>query len=157
MSREVVIRVSIPEDVVEDLAPALTTYIAAGQPLLHAAAERGCEISVVVDGNLVESTSAVDLSEQDRSDVRGWFSRSRARTYEVQADGRVPIWVMLGVGDEAHAVTPWHTAQDPMVLSAPTIAADCNLPLDEVVGREYTATGDERGLQDFRLVNDPRV
>ncbi|MGI5216232.1 hypothetical protein [Nocardia sp. CA-290969] len=156
--REIVIKVRIPEDAVAEIAPVLDQYIAAGQPLLHAAADRGCDISVVVDGQLVESTSTVELPEQeDDSDALSWFSQPKRRTYQPLPDGRIPFYVMLGVGDQAHAVTPWHTPKDPMILSTAAIAADCNMPANEVVGREYTATGDEHGLRDFALVNDPRV
>lgn len=79
-----------------------------------------------------------------------------ARTYEVQPDGRAQLRVILAVGDQAHAVTPWHNARNALILSAAEIARDCDMPVGEVVGREYTAAGDESGLRDFRLVRDPR-
>lgn len=77
--------------------------------------------------------------------------------YQVQPDGRAMLQVLVVVGDTAYAVTPWHTSNDPMALSAVAIAADCMLPLSEVRGREYTATGDARRLTDFRLAFDPRL
>jgi|GEM_PF-4590021 len=81
-----------------------------------------------------------------------------ARTYSVQPDGRARLRVVVVVGDDdAHAVTPWHTTDEPMRLSALEIARDCDIPAGEVVGREYTATGDRDALHDFRLVHDPRV
>ncbi|WP_378735491.1 hypothetical protein [Nocardia brasiliensis] len=80
-----------------------------------------------------------------------------ARTYAVRADGRAELRVIATVGDQAHAVTPWHTAAEPMILSAAEIARDCDMPAGEVVGRELTALGDAEGLHDFQLVNDPRL
>ena len=77
--------------------------------------------------------------------------------YEVLPDGRVPLWVMLTVGDDAHCVTPWHSHDDPLILSAAAIGRDCQMPAGEVVGREFTAAGGrDQELHDFRLVDDPR-
>lgn len=89
------------------------------------------------------------------SDLWDW-SRP-ARTYDVQSDGRAMFRVILTVGNLAKAVTPWHNGDAPMDLDAAEIARDCGLPLSEVCGREYTATGDRNGLRTFRLVNDPRL
>ncbi|TLF96791.1 hypothetical protein FEK35_27250 [Nocardia cyriacigeorgica] len=86
-----------------------------------------------------------------------WFEDDGERTYVPLPDGRIPLWVMLTVGEEAHAITPWHNSQNPMRLSAAAIAADCSLPVSEVAGREYIASGDEHGLRDFQLVDDPRI
>lgn len=86
-----------------------------------------------------------------------WDWNAPARTYEVQPDGRAQLRVILTVGDRAKAVTPWNGPREPMDLDAAEIARDCDLPLAEVCGREYTATGDRTGLHDYRLVNDPRV
>ncbi|WP_040853795.1 hypothetical protein [Nocardia niigatensis] len=83
--------------------------------------------------------------------------KAPARTYEVQPDGRAMLRVMLTYGDEAHAVTPWHTGRSPMILPAAEIARDADIPVNELPGREFTATGDENGLRDFKLVNDPRI
>ncbi|RJO74153.1 hypothetical protein D5S18_18545 [Nocardia panacis] len=80
-----------------------------------------------------------------------------ARTYEVQPDGRAMLRVMLTYGEQAHCVTPWHTGKDPMILSAAEIARDADIPVNELPGREFTATGDEHALRDFRLVDDPRL
>ncbi|MFE2994251.1 hypothetical protein ACFXG4_04870 [Nocardia sp. NPDC059246] len=85
-----------------------------------------------------------------------WDWSKPARTYEVQPDGRVMLRVILTRGDQAKAVTPWHTGREPMDLDAAEIARDCDIPLSEVAGREFTATGDRTGLRDFQLVNDPR-
>ncbi|MFI8977427.1 hypothetical protein ACIGO9_31425 [Nocardia asteroides] len=77
--------------------------------------------------------------------------------YEVLPDGRVPLWVMLTVGDDVHCVTPWHKHTAPMIVSAAAIGLDCDMPAGEVVGREFTAAGTQNGqLHDFRLVHDPR-
>ncbi|MFC9874845.1 hypothetical protein [Nocardia salmonicida] len=77
--------------------------------------------------------------------------------YAVQPDGRVPVWVMLTVGDDAHCVTPWHTHAAPLILSAAAIGRDCQMPPGEVIGREFTAAGSrDEPLHDFRLVHDPR-
>ncbi|WP_306357436.1 MULTISPECIES: hypothetical protein [unclassified Nocardia] len=86
-----------------------------------------------------------------------WEWNTPARTYSVRPDGRVEFRVILTVGEEAKALTPWHDGNAPMTLDAVEIARDCDLPLREVCGREYTGIGDEKGLRDFRLVNDPRV
>lgn len=80
-----------------------------------------------------------------------------ARTYAVRPDGRVELRVILNFGAESHAVTPWHTARNPMRLVAADIARDCGLPEGELPGREFTATGDETGLRDFALAHDPRL
>lgn len=78
--------------------------------------------------------------------------------YQVLPDGRVPLWVMLTVGDDAHCVTPWHTATAPLVLSAAVMGRDCDIPAGEVIDREFTAAGgQDEPLHDFRLVHDPRL
>lgn len=78
--------------------------------------------------------------------------------YEVLPDGRVPVWVMLLVGDDAHCVTPWHTHEAPLILSADAIGRDCQMPAGEITGREFTAAGgQDEPLHDFRLVDDPRL
>lgn len=83
---------------------------------------------------------------------------STGHDYQVLPDGRVPLWVLLTVGDDAHCVTPWHTHAAPLVLSAIVIGYDCDIPAGEVIGREFTAAGGEdRPLHDFRLVHDPRL
>lgn len=86
-----------------------------------------------------------------------WDWHKPARTYEVAPDGRAKFRVILTVGERAHAVTPWHTSRNPMLLSAAEIARDCDIPLSEVAGREFWARGDETELHDFELVFDPRV
>ncbi|MVU78216.1 hypothetical protein GPX89_13295 [Nocardia sp. ET3-3] len=86
-----------------------------------------------------------------------WEWSKPARTYEVRPDGRAQLRVFLSVGDQAQAVTPWHSHKNPMLLSVAEIARDCDLPEIEVVGREYTAAGDENGLREFQLVHDPRL
>ncbi|MGW2666240.1 hypothetical protein ACWCW7_35255 [Nocardia tengchongensis] len=85
------------------------------------------------------------------------FDRPTGYDYEVLPDGRVPVWVMGGIGDQARAVTPWRKHSDPALLSIAEIARDAGIPAGEVVGREFTAAGDETALHDFRLRNDPRV
>lgn len=82
---------------------------------------------------------------------------SAARTYEVQPDGRIQLRIFFAVGDRASAATPWHERRNPMIVSLSEVARDCALPEDEVVGRDYTASGDANALHDFRLVNDPRI
>lgn len=77
--------------------------------------------------------------------------------YEVLPDGRATLWVLLTVGDQAHALTPWNTTKNPMILSASEIGRDCDIPAGEVIGREFTAEGDANGLHNFRLVHDPRL
>lgn len=78
--------------------------------------------------------------------------------YQVLPDGRVLLWVMLTVGDDAHCVTPWHTATAPLVVSAAVMGRDCDIPAGEVIDREFTAAGgQDEPLHDFRLVHDPRL
>ncbi|MEV6071962.1 hypothetical protein AB0L82_35940 [Nocardia sp. NPDC052001] len=97
------------------------------------------------------------MNEEDRI----WIA-ARGRTqsdtpvYTTQADGRALLKVIATVGDIAYAATPWHPAGAPMALPATAIAADCDLPLEEVTGREFTARGNRDGLSDYRLVFDPR-
>ncbi|MFI9507554.1 hypothetical protein [Nocardia sp. NPDC052566] len=79
------------------------------------------------------------------------------RTYAPLPDGRIPLRVVLAVGDQGHAVTPWHDTESPMLVSVAEIARDCGMPENEVVGRELTARGDAQELHDFRLVHDPRL
>ncbi|WP_280442246.1 hypothetical protein [Nocardia brasiliensis] len=80
-----------------------------------------------------------------------------ARTYGVRIDGRAELRVVATVGDHAHAVTSWHTAADPMILSAAEIGRDCGMSASEVVGRELTAVGDAEAMRDFQLVDDPQL
>lgn len=95
------------------------------------------------------------MGDQDGIDFNG---ASTGDDYCVLPGGRVPLWVMLTVGDDAHCVTPWHTHQAPLILSAAVIGRDCTIPAGEAIGREFTAAGG-RGepLHDFRLVHDPRL
>ncbi|WP_306365389.1 hypothetical protein [Nocardia sp. CC227C] len=86
------------------------------------------------------------------------WDRAIGDDYEILPDGRIPVWVMGVVGDQARAVTPWNRHDNPAMLSATEIARDCELPNPgEVVGREFTADGDENSLRNFRLVHDPRL
>lgn len=90
--------------------------------------------------------------------VIGFDDTCTGDDYEVLPDGRVPLWVMLTVGDDAHCVTPWHKHQAPLVLSATAIGRDCEMPPGEVVDREFTAVGGrDEPMHDFRLVHDPRL
>lgn len=87
-----------------------------------------------------------------------WDAPATGHDYEVLPDGRVPVYVILTVGDEAHCVTPWHTSKAPLILSAAEMGRDCDIPAGEVIGREFTAAGSQdEPLHDFRLVHDPRV
>ncbi|MBF6135860.1 hypothetical protein IU501_22985 [Nocardia otitidiscaviarum] len=96
------------------------------------------------------------MSDQARGTEYNW-DRAIGDDYEVLPDGRVPVWIMGLVGDQARAVTPWNKHDDPIVLSAAEIARDCDLPTPgEVVGREFIAAGDANGLHDFELKHDPR-
>ncbi|MEU4711655.1 hypothetical protein AB0G00_35070 [Nocardia salmonicida] len=55
-------------------------------------------------------------------------------------------------------MTPWHTHQAPLILSAAVIGRDCTIPAGEAIGREFTAAGGwGEPLHDFRLVHDPRL
>ncbi|MEU0871635.1 hypothetical protein [Nocardia brasiliensis] len=85
------------------------------------------------------------------------FDRPLGYDYEPLPDGRIPVWVMGGVGDQARSVTPWHKHDAPMVLSIAEIARDAGIPPGEVVGREFTAAGDAEHLSDFKLKHDPRI
>lgn len=69
---------------------------------------------------------------------------------------RVPVKVLLTVGNDAELTTPDHTPSNPLRVPARTIADDAGLPVNELPGREFTAVQDGQGLRDFRLVDDPR-
>lgn len=68
------------------------------------------------------------MGDQDGIDFNG---ASTGDDYCVLPDGRVPLWVMLTVGDDAQRVTPWHTHQAPLILSAAVIGRDCTIPAGE--------------------------
>lgn len=106
-----------------------------------------------IEGERDEGT--ISMGDEDRIDFDDLCTGD---DYAVLPDGRVPLWVMLTVGDEAHCVTPWQSHSCPLILSAAAIGRDCAMPASEVIGREFTAAGgqDER-LHDFRLVHDPRL
>jgi hypothetical protein len=70
---------------------------------------------------------------------------------------RVPVRVLLTVGDQAELVTPDHTPQAPLRVPSAVIAQDAGLPANELPGREFTAVRDGNALRDFQLVNDPRL
>ncbi|TQM26444.1 hypothetical protein [Nocardia bhagyanarayanae] len=95
------------------------------------------------------------MSEEPNID---WDAPATGHDYAVFPDGRVPVYVILTIGGEAHCVTPWHTYKVPLILSAVEMGRDVDIPAGEVVGREFTAAGG-RGepLHDFRLVHDPRL
>ncbi|MGW5377456.1 hypothetical protein ACWESM_18620 [Nocardia sp. NPDC003999] len=98
------------------------------------------------------------LESVDVDELLGDAQRGTGDDYAVRPDGRVPVWVMLTVGDQAHCVTPWHTHDAPLILSAQEIGSDAGIPAGEVIGREFTAAGSEsEALHDFRLVHDPRL
>jgi hypothetical protein len=44
-----------------------------------------------------------------------------------------------------------------MWVPAALIAEQAGLPINELPGREFSATGDRKSLTDFRLVFDPRL
>ncbi|WP_280421965.1 hypothetical protein [Nocardia carnea] len=86
-----------------------------------------------------------------------WDARPVGEDYAVLPDGRAPVYVFVTVEDRAYCVTPWHTRDAPLILSAAEMGQDCDIPAGEVIGREFTAAGGEREpLHDFRLVHDPR-
>ncbi|MFE3059106.1 hypothetical protein [Nocardia sp. NPDC059239] len=118
-------------------------------------------VEVIGPGHLQGASDPLSATVQRIETILGmselWDWGKPARTYEVQPDGRAMLRVILTSGDQAKAVTPWHTGREPMDLDAAEIARDCDIPLSEVAGREFTATGDQSGLHDFALVNDPRV
>ncbi|WP_433592302.1 hypothetical protein [Nocardia sp. CA-145437] len=98
-------------------------------------------------------TEAVPFPAPDYDDP---FDRPLGYDYEVLPDGRVPVWIMGGIGDQARAVTPWRKHDNPATLSIAEIARDAGIAPGEVVGREFFAAGDEHKLTDFRLKHDPR-
>lgn len=70
---------------------------------------------------------------------------------------RVPVRVLITVGDDAELVTPWHTSAEPLRMPSAGIAADAGLPADELPGRRFTAVWDGERFRDFELVDDPRL
>ena len=83
------------------------------------------------------------MGDQKGLDFNG---ASTGDDYCILPDGRVPLWVMLTVGDDDHCVTPWHPHSAPLILSAAAI------------GREFTAAGSrDEPLHGFLLAHDPRL
>lgn len=71
---------------------------------------------------------------------------------------RDTVQVLLLFGDQAELITPDHDAGAPLRMSAATIAADADLPVNELPGRRFSAVPDGTGsYRDFRLLDDPRV
>lgn len=72
---------------------------------------------------------------------------------------RVTVYVLLTVGEEAYV--RFSDRPEEVRMPAATIAADANLPPDELPGRDFYATAEEMEgqiiLRNFSLVNDPRI
>lgn len=71
---------------------------------------------------------------------------------------KVRCVLVFGSGPDARAEfeTPWHRASDPMMVRAGDVAEQADLPVGELPGRSFWATGDANGLSGFELVDDPR-
>ncbi|GAA2087802.1 hypothetical protein [Actinomadura alba] len=70
------------------------------------------------------------------------------------ASTRVPITVLLTVGDQAELVTPMRGPKEPLRVPAAEIADDVGLPIDELPGRKLTAVLEGERLRDFRLAEE---
>ncbi|MBC6457266.1 hypothetical protein [Actinomadura sp. HBU206391] len=70
------------------------------------------------------------------------------------ASTRVPITVLLTVGDQAELVTPMRGPKDPMRVPAADIARDVGLAADDLAGRKLTAVMEGERLRDFRLADE---
>ncbi len=70
---------------------------------------------------------------------------------------RIRVRVILVFGDRAQVETPWHPADAPLWMPAADIAAAAGVPVNELPGRWFWATGDRGALTGFRLINDPRL
>lgn len=70
----------------------------------------------------------------------------------------VQVYVLLTVGEEAIVRFP---PAGEVRMPAAVIAAGADLPVDELPGRDFFATIEEKDgetiLSDFRLVDDPRL
>ncbi|MFI7527508.1 hypothetical protein [Nocardia salmonicida] len=71
---------------------------------------------------------------------------------------KVRCVLVFGSGPDARAEfeTPWHRASNPMMVRAGDVAEQAELPVGELPGRSFWATGDAQGLTGFELVDDPR-
>jgi hypothetical protein len=67
------------------------------------------------------------------------------------ASTRVPITLLLTVGDQAELVTPMRGPKDPLWVPVAEIARDVGLPAGELPGRKLTAVMEGDRLRDFRL------
>ena len=71
---------------------------------------------------------------------------------------RVQVYVLITVGDEAFVRVP---GRGEVRMPAAIIAVDAEMPPDELPGRDFEATIDEKNgkvvLSDFALLNDPRI
>ncbi len=68
------------------------------------------------------------------------------------------VRVLMTVGEHAELITPLHPASAPLRVPAARIAAQADLPANELPGRRFTVEHlDERGADGFRLADDPRL
>jgi hypothetical protein len=70
------------------------------------------------------------------------------------ASTRVPITVLLTVGDQAELVTPMRGPKDPLRVPSADIARDVGLPAADLPGRKLTAVMEGERLRDFRLAEE---
>lgn len=95
-------------------------------------------------------------------EVRDLDPPKRSRRHLMQHGDRVSVRVLLVAGDQAELVTPEHDRYAPLRVPAADIAADVEMPANELPGRQLTArvirgpSGGAVQLHDFALVDDPR-
>ena len=68
---------------------------------------------------------------------------------------RVPVTVVITVGEDAEVVTPTRGPKDPIRVRAADISRDTGVPVGELSGYRLTAVLEGQTLRDFRLVEAP--
>lgn len=54
-------------------------------------------------------------------------------------DTRVPVRVLITIGDQAELITPTRTADNPLRVPAAAISADTGIPIERLAGKKLTA------------------
>lgn len=85
------------------------------------------------------------MSSAAADDYSDPFDRPLGYADEALPDGRVPQWVMGGIGDQARGVTPWNMHSEPALLSLAEIACDAGIPVGEGWGASSLRSATRQG------------